>query len=873
MKPDQLKTIDIHGVSFDTETYLLRPGNLVPPLVLGSVAWYDGQEIKGQLLTKEQTLELFAQIIEDVDKIIIGANLAFDLAVLVREFAIRGLDILPYIFRALMGDHTELMTGIHDGRIFDIQHSQALDAIANGMLGKDPRTGAQLKGRYSQDQVIQLLFDRDDAKKNDEYRLRYGEFDGVPLEQLPETAQQYPVDDVVNAMQAAFAQTGFLPKLGAFHTWGTKGCCVDCGSTGMGSPCWVRRPHLNQHDLAAQTATAFCLHMGAATGFRIDQSYVDIIEKHSSDNRIVGLKPYIEAGLIRPDGTENRSELKRLVAVAYGSTGKCLVCNGTGKVPSPANPKSKIICFRPGELGEKIKTCDGTGLVLSGDVPRSEKEGIGYGRSFLTESGDEFLMEYAEVLEDQKILNVYVPFLRTARLCISCEHNGTDKDPHSDGCVMAGWKDIPLTLRPNPILDTKRVSYDGAVMLLPRKVGYLDNKTGRYIPSLRETFRARDGWGYSSEDFKAGETFTHAQSCIWLLGYSDLGTALLNDVDPHGAVAASVLGVSYEEWFRRRKEPLFKAARQAAKPTVFGKPTGMSSVKIVQSSRAQGPDTPCERGPSWIDDGTNTGNKIRGYKGLRYCILMNGAKTCGDVKVTKWGFRDKPISPTCKECLECGDHIGNIWLGQFRENKPYYDKISEITEDGQVVTYEMLELWPWLQDVYTEGFKTEPGQIIQHWSGTLRGGCNFTTACNGYFQTLLADITKLAYRMVARECYDSTVKVPTMMFHNSLPSRYAGARSPLYGSKPLAPWHDEIFAEHPKAMLVDGAQRISEVMRDVFAYVCPDMAPKVGADPTIQERWYKSAEPVYRNALGELCDAKDPGAILSLWKPKFGPDA
>lgn len=870
---DRLKTIAQHGVSYDLETWLLRRGNLVPPLVLGSVSWYDGQKVQGALLDKSQCLELFAQIVDDVNRIIIGANISFDLAVLVREFAIRGLDTLPYIFRALMGDHTEHMTGIHDGRIFDIQHSQTLDAIAVGMLGKDPRTGAQLKGRYSQDQCIKLLFDEDDAKKNDMYRLRYGEFDGVPLEDLPPEARQYPVDDTTYAMRAALAQSGVIPKIGPYHTWGPKGCCVDCGATGMGTPCWITKSHLNQHDLAAQTATAFCLHMGAATGFRIDQSYVDIIEKHSRDNREVGLKPYIAAGLIRPDGTENRSELKRLVAIAYGSSGKCTTCLGTGKVPSPANPKSKIICFKAGDNGEKIKTCDGTGTILSPDVPRSEKDGIGYGRSYLTESGDEFLMEYAEVLEDQKILNVYVPYLRTARLCITCGHDGTKDDLHTEGCVMEGWKDIPLTLRPNPILDTKRVSYDQAIMLFPRKVGYLDSKTKQYIPSLRECFKARDGFGYSSEDFKAGETFTHAQSCIWLLGYSDLGLALLNDIDPHGAVAASVLGVSYEEWFRQRKEPLFKAARQAAKPFTFGKPTGMSSMKLVISNRAQGPDTPADHGPSWIDDGTSTGNKIRGYRGLRFCILMNGAKTCGDVKVTKWGYRDKPIPPTCKACLECADHLGDMWLKQWRENKPYYDLVSEITEEGQVVTAEMLERWPWLQKVYVEGFRTQPGQIIQHWSGTLRGDCNFTTACNGYFQTLLADIAKLAYRMVARECYDSTIKVPMMMFHNSLPSKYAGARSPLYGSKPLAPFHDEIFAEHPKTMLVDGAQRISEVMRDVFAYICPDMAPKVGADATIQERWYKNAEPLYRDATGKICDAKDPGAILSLWKPKFGPDA
>jgi len=396
--------------------------------------------------------------------------------------------------------------------------------------------------------------------------------------------------------------------------------------------------------------------------------------------------------------------------------------------------------------------------------------------------------------------------------------------------------------------------------------------SAQYVPSMRECFQARDGKGYSSEDFKAGETFTHAQSCIWLLGYSDLGVALLNDVDPHGAVAASVLGVSYEEWFKRRKEPLFKAARQGAKPFTFGKPTGMSSIKLVLSNRAQGQDTPAEGGPSWIDDGTYTGKKIRGYKGTRFCILMNGSPTCGDIKVTSWGRRDK-IPPTCKACLECADHLGKIWLKQWRENQPYYDINDGIVNEGMMITEEALERWPWLKKVYRPGTKTEPGQVMQHWSGRLRGGMDFTTTCNGWFQVLLAEITKLAYRLVARECYDSTIKVPTQLFYNSNRSRYAGMQSPLFRSTPVAPFHDELFMEHPASMLVDGAMRTSEVMRDVFAYVCPDMAAKVGADPTIMERWYKNAEPVYRDAAGNKCEPDAPGARLSLWKPKFGPGA
>ena len=871
---DRLRTLAEHGIGFDTETYKIRADLPVPPLVLGSVSWFDANvgDVKGALLTKDQVCEMFAQLAEDMDKVIIGANLAYDLSVLIKEFAKRGVDLVPYVFKMLMGEHEEHMTGIHDGRVFDIQHAEMLNAIATGNLNKDPKTLAPIKGRYSQDTCIKLLFDRDDAKKNDMYRLRYGEFDNWPLENLPPEAQQYPVDDTNFALEAGLAQVGVLPKVAVRHVF-LEGKCIQCGSTNMGSNCMVKAMHYNLHDLAAQTATAFCLSMNANIGFQIDQKYVDFIDAHATKNYDENVKPYQEAKLVREDGTEDRSLLKKRMALAYGSKGDCPTCNGTGKVPSPKNPKSKIICFQLASDGEtKLKTCDGTGLVLNPDVPRSEKDGIAYGRSNLTESGDDFLMGYASLQEDQKIRSVYCKFLREARVCISCGHTGIDDpgkrshDPHDEGCVMAGWKDIPLTLSPNPILDTKRVSYNGAFQLLPRKPGYIDNISKEYIPSIRECFVARPGYILSSEDFNAGEMFTHAQSCMWLLGYSELGASLLKGVDPHGAIAATTLGVSYDEFVKRKKEPRFKAMRQAAKPVVFGRPTGMSPIKIVISSRTQGPDTPTPAGPSWIDDPDNFGEKIRGYKGLRFCILMNNVETCGDIKVTTWGKKPRKIPPTCKACLECGEHIANVWLRQFAENDPYYKYNQGIVESGMEITEQMLNRWPWLKAVYRPGMRTSPAQVMQHWSGTLRdvsNGQEFTTICNGWFQVLLADIAKLAYRMVCRESYDRTVKVPRQMFPNSRISAYAGGPSPLLGSHPVGFLHDEILAEHPESMAHDGATRISEIMGDAFRWACPDMAEGVGAAPTIVGfRWYKGAEEV-----------RDENGRLVMWRPKIGPDA
>ena len=159
----------------------------------------------------------------------------------------------------------------------------------------------------------------------------------------------------------------------------------------------------------------------------------------------------------------------------------CATCKNTGRVPHPV--VKTVTCIGP----DDAKTCDGTGLVLTGDVPRTDTGGVGTGRDSLYESGDErVLMPYAEYIEDDKVLDVYVPYLRTARRCLGCGKHGTKKSPHADGCEKPGYYGVPLTLGYNPLLATARVSCRGAVQLFPRATGYIDEETGEYVPSLRE---------------------------------------------------------------------------------------------------------------------------------------------------------------------------------------------------------------------------------------------------------------------------------------------------------------------------------------------------------------------------------------------------
>jgi hypothetical protein len=474
MTPERITSLPTRMLALDTETYRILAGLLAPKLVVGSIGWLaPGPKVEGVPLSREHVAEVFARVLEDPEAVFGGANAPFDILVLAVYFAGLGIDVMPQIFAMLEG-----------GRVYDLQIAEALHAIAEGTLGRDPRTGGELenpetgkRGRYSLATCVDLTLGRTDAKANDAYRLRFDEFDGMPLEQIPQEARDYMVDDARNTGECILAQTGHLPKTSAKHEWGNMtaadgsvyNACISCGATRFGAVCYVRKPHRNLYGLADQVYSACVLHFGAAWGFAVDQASVDVVERHARRRRARLITPFIEAHVFREDGSEDRAVLKRMVAIAYGATEPCPVCGGAGKIPKLEQKtlqcpdcKGRVVPWRsagkvreptvtncarcantgrvphpkpdlrgcvsvaapddggdedarhPGEM-----TCDSTGFVLTDDVPRSKSGAVGFGRDALHESGDEFLMKLGEFKEDEKILKDYIPFLRTARVPVN----------------------------------------------------------------------------------------------------------------------------------------------------------------------------------------------------------------------------------------------------------------------------------------------------------------------------------------------------------------------------------------------------------------------------------------------------------------------
>lgn len=438
MKLDLRKRFLEIAVAFDVESHRIQPGLLTPPLVCASVARWNSttKKSEGRLLNKQQAMEVFRDIVTSKHLVIVGANIAYDMALMLNEFGKLGEDLAPFVFKMY-----------EEGRVFDIQIAEALHAVAIGMLGKDPRTGDKLRdpitrkmGRYSLSIVLDLVLHRRDAKVNDRFRESYALLEDTPLEEWPPDARIYPIDDACNTLDIALAQVGVIPRP-AEHTWAEDGdTCTTCGialSFGEMPDCpWRPWPSLNLHDVARQVYAALAMHLGAVWGFTVDPEAVLARQAELQTKRAAELEQFITLGLLRwkkakgiTKASKHTAVIKRATAIAYGCSGACPMCAGTQKVTSAKSGKP-VGCRAcdstgldldsapvPRTKGSKCRTCKSTRMIGPDKVCTQcagQPEiipGCSTSRDTLSETGAEDMINFAVFLEEAKLLETYIPFL------------------------------------------------------------------------------------------------------------------------------------------------------------------------------------------------------------------------------------------------------------------------------------------------------------------------------------------------------------------------------------------------------------------------------------------------------------------------------
>lgn len=537
-------------VSFDLETHLASSTILAPRMVCGSVARYaaDGTIEAYLLYPREEVFEVFEALLDDPTITIVVAYGVYDMGVMLTEFVKLGRhDVLEKILRAYRED-----------RIYDVIIAQAEDAIAGGHLGmmpdgvtkmRKPSTG-EVAERYSLEVVVHQVLGRRDAKDNDDWRLRYGELDGVPLNLWAPEARQYPVDDARNTLEAAVAQvTGIGKRADENGGWGCR-----------------PGPHRNLEDVADQCRAHWAAHLAAMEGIPVDKREV---ESYAEETEIVRSKAQREAhaaGLLYLKGTKkalaagegtlskDTKEIKRRILIEAGG----LPCTEHGEVidPNVLTIKERNKLFSKDFAGEKCGVCEGTGISVPEGVKRTPKDGIETSREVLEDQDDPDLRVLVEIGRTDKATTTYIPYLR-----------GADPTIHP---------------RPNVLLVTGRSSYDGAMQQMPRK--------GRE----RACMVAGPGMKMISIDFAGIEAVAFSQVEKWLTGRSVMGEAIVAGKDIHSVFASTLMGKKHT-WQEIKKlakedpESECGRMRQIAKNSNFGLLGSMGALTFVTTARRATP--------------------------------------------------------------------------------------------------------------------------------------------------------------------------------------------------------------------------------------------------------------------------------------------
>jgi DNA polymerase I-like protein with 3'-5' exonuclease and polymerase domains len=286
---------------------------------------------------------------------------------------------------------------------------------------------------------------------------------------------------------------------------------------------------------------------------------------------------------------------------------------------------------------------------------------------------------------------------------------------------------------------------------------------------VRECFISRPGNVLVDADYGGLELCTMSQACLWLLGRSSLAQAINEGKDPHLLMAANIVGCSYEEALARYKaHGLWKA----------GDPRGVRDDEIAEARQISKP----------LNFGLPGGMSARTF--VDYCAAQKIA-----------------LAPTRPDAETKAYRLKALWQQTWPEfPEAYFPRHAAMTEQGDAEYVALL-------------------------SGRVRGGCDYTTLNNGYFQSLGADCAKDALWEISWRCHD--------------PEK----GSVLLGSHPVDFVHDQALVESPEEIAAECAEEVGHIMNETGKKWMPDVPPRTV--PCLARCWSKNAVDV-RDASGRL---------------------
>ncbi len=280
-------------VAFDTETALMVSGLAVPPLACGSFAWFEGGEVRSEVLGSRDTLDKVAKMLRDPSVIFVGHNIAFDMAVVCAERP----EFIDLVFRAYADD-----------RVRDTDMRERLMAIARGEFAEDRDVAYSLEALAKKRLKIQL-------DKNT-FRLGYGKLISFPIAEWDPGAITYAREDAVCTLKVWASQS------------------EECDNYRTAHPVhavW------HEHHVCRK---AWALMLMRAHGVRVDADRVKALETQLLNKERQLMESLIEAGVLvkhpkKSEFTAKKKILQARVEAAYRQLGKYApVTDPTSKFPN-----------------------------------------------------------------------------------------------------------------------------------------------------------------------------------------------------------------------------------------------------------------------------------------------------------------------------------------------------------------------------------------------------------------------------------------------------------------------------------------------------------------------------------------------------------
>lgn len=262
------RTAPSNVIGFDVESYLIGRGRLAPKLVCGTIT-HHGDKYG---LEAKRFVELFREYLRDKTKLLVAHNLAFDTTVLC---AFDSTLIRP-VFEAY-----------REGRFACTKIRQILLDIASGEFrGKYEDDGSFTPHGYQLSDLC-ARYNLPALNKENPWRLRFAELDGIPFEQYPPEASSYALDDAPAPREVYLKQN-------------------------FGMPILNEREQFRAH---------FALQLAGIHGIRAHRESVDALEKVLTEEATVLKAKMSASGIFRPDGTKDTKTLKALVEKAFEKIG------------------------------------------------------------------------------------------------------------------------------------------------------------------------------------------------------------------------------------------------------------------------------------------------------------------------------------------------------------------------------------------------------------------------------------------------------------------------------------------------------------------------------------------------------------------------